>query len=106
MSSKSYAWPSYDLCLATCQSRDGLTETNTTVHTDHSASVIIDKMVKGKALPQKGKLLRTVTEAGPLLHTLLLAPLPQWKNPPPNFEDRASANEYDPDGVKLLFPPL
>lgn len=47
-------------------------------------SVVIDNLVKGKALPQKGKLLQAVTEAGPLLQTLLLAgPLPEWRNPPP-----------------------
>ncbi|XP_021912561.1 uncharacterized protein LOC110826255 isoform X2 [Carica papaya] len=44
----------------------------------------IDKLVKGKTLPQKGKLLQAVMEAGPLLQTLLVAgPLPQWRNPPP-----------------------
>lgn len=36
-------------------------------------------------LPEKGKLLKAVIEAGPLLQTLLLAggPLPQWQHPPP-----------------------
>lgn len=48
-----------------------------------SASLVIDKLVCGKSLPQKGKLLQTVTETGPLLHTLLVAPVPQWQNPPP-----------------------
>ncbi|KAI3423631.1 uncharacterized protein J3R85_010827 [Psidium guajava] len=48
------------------------------------ASVIIDDLVKGKALPQKGRLLQAVMEAGPLLQTLLVAgPLPRWRNPPP-----------------------
>lgn len=47
------------------------------------ASVVIDNLVKGKELPQKGKLLQAVMEAGPLLQTLLVAgPLPQWRNPP------------------------
>ncbi|KAI4300156.1 hypothetical protein L6164_033565 [Bauhinia variegata] len=36
------------------------------------ASMVIDKKVWGKPLPQKGRLLRTVTEAGPLLQTLLV----------------------------------
>lgn len=50
---------------------------------DH-ASAVIDNLVKGKTLPQKGKLLQAVMEAGPLLQTLLVAgPLPQWRNPPP-----------------------
>lgn len=39
---------------------------------------------EGKPLPEKGKLLEAVMEAGPLLHNLLLAgPLPQWQHPPP-----------------------
>ncbi|KAM7527833.1 hypothetical protein LguiB_031243 [Lonicera macranthoides] len=47
-------------------------------------SLIIENLVKGKALPQQGKLLPAVLEAGPLLQTLLVAgPLPQWRNPPP-----------------------
>lgn len=51
--------------------------------TDHE-SKIIDNLVKGKALPQKGKLLRTLMETGPLLQNLLVAgPLPRWRNPPP-----------------------
>ncbi|XP_020552552.1 uncharacterized protein LOC105170379 isoform X2 [Sesamum indicum] len=46
-------------------------------------SLIIDNLVKGRALPQKGKLLQSVLQAGPLLQTLLLAgPLPRWRNPP------------------------
>ncbi|KAF8037478.1 hypothetical protein BT93_B0388 [Corymbia citriodora subsp. variegata] len=48
------------------------------------ASVIIDDLVKGKALPQKGRLLQAVMDAGPLLQTLLVVgPLRQWRNPPP-----------------------
>ncbi|KAL2508474.1 hypothetical protein Fot_32121 [Forsythia ovata] len=47
------------------------------------ASLIIDNLVMGKALPQKGKLLQAVVEAGPLLQTLLVAgSLPRWRNPP------------------------
>ncbi|CAL5426634.1 unnamed protein product [Camellia sinensis] len=47
-------------------------------------SLVIDSIVKGKALPQKGKLLQAVLEAGTLLQTLLVAgPLPRWRNPPP-----------------------
>ncbi|KAF3789526.1 hypothetical protein EJ110_NYTH17975 [Nymphaea thermarum] len=38
-------------------------------------------------LPEKGKLLQAVMNAGPLLQTLLLAgPLPQWRHPPPPLE--------------------
>ncbi|XP_009615276.1 uncharacterized protein LOC107764570 [Nicotiana tabacum] len=47
------------------------------------ATLVIDNLVKGKTLPQKGKLLKSVIEAGPLLHTLLVSgQLPQWRNPP------------------------
>ncbi|KAH7537090.1 hypothetical protein FEM48_Zijuj03G0055100 [Ziziphus jujuba var. spinosa] len=45
------------------------------------------KLVEGKPLPEKGKLLQAVREAGPLLQTLLLAgPLPQWQHPPPRLD--------------------
>ncbi|CAN6476441.1 unnamed protein product [Victoria cruziana] len=38
-------------------------------------------------LPEKGKFLQAVMNAGPLLQTLLLAgPLPQWRHPPPPLE--------------------
>ncbi|KAK4367233.1 hypothetical protein RND71_015113 [Anisodus tanguticus] len=47
------------------------------------ASLVIDSLVKGKTLPQQGKFLQVVLEAGPLLQTLLVAgPLPRWRNPP------------------------
>ncbi|KAI4373484.1 hypothetical protein MLD38_011606 [Melastoma candidum] len=47
-------------------------------------SRIIDNLARGRLLPQKGKLLEAVTEAGPLLQTLLVAgQLPRWRNPPP-----------------------
>ncbi|XXG54831.1 hypothetical protein AAC387_Pa03g2614 [Persea americana] len=48
------------------------------------ASALIERLVKGKTRPEKGRLLQAVVDAGPLLQTLLLAgPLPQWHNPPP-----------------------
>lgn len=48
------------------------------------ASALIERLVKRKTLPEKGRLLQAVVDAGPLLQTLLLAgPLPQWHNPPP-----------------------
>ncbi|KAL8525603.1 hypothetical protein ACS0TY_015012 [Phlomoides rotata] len=46
-------------------------------------SLIIESLVKGRVLPQKGTFLKAVIEAGPLLQTLLVAgPLPRWRNPP------------------------
>ncbi|KAL2344989.1 hypothetical protein Fmac_006274 [Flemingia macrophylla] len=88
------------------------------------ASLAIDKLVCGKRLPQKGRLLQTVTEAGPLLHTLLVAPVPMWRNPPPlsssglsltgnqdnssstNMDDKASVNPngFIPTSLSLAFP--
>ncbi|KAF8397545.1 hypothetical protein HHK36_016463 [Tetracentron sinense] len=60
----------------------GIISSGTTM-TDH-ASAVSDKLAKGRPLPQKGRLLQAVIEAGPLLQTLLVAgPLPQWRNPPP-----------------------
>ncbi|RRT70238.1 hypothetical protein B296_00026999 [Ensete ventricosum] len=48
------------------------------------ASVTINSLATNKPLPQKGKLLQAVFEAGPTLQTLLLAgSLPRWRNPPP-----------------------
>ncbi|KAK4356568.1 hypothetical protein RND71_025539 [Anisodus tanguticus] len=47
------------------------------------ATLVIDSYVKGKPLPQQGKLLKAVLEAGPLLQTLIVSgQLPQWRNPP------------------------
>ncbi|XP_024025610.1 probable mediator of RNA polymerase II transcription subunit 26c [Morus notabilis] len=61
-----------------------------------------EKLVAGKALPEKGKLLQAVMEAGPLLQTLLLAgPLPQWQHPPP----RVDTIEIPPVAISRT-PPL
>ncbi|XP_027111450.1 uncharacterized protein LOC113762611 isoform X1 [Coffea eugenioides] len=47
---------------------------------------VTDRIVPKKPLPEKGKFLEAVMEAGPLLKTLLLAgPLPQWQHPPPQL---------------------
>ncbi|XP_073290653.1 uncharacterized protein [Primulina huaijiensis] len=46
-------------------------------------SFAIDNLVRGRPLPQQGKFLQAVLDAGPLLHTLFMAgPLPRWRNPP------------------------
>lgn len=88
------------------------------------ASLVFDKLVCGKPLPQKGRLLQSVTEAGPLLQTLLVAPAPQWQNPPSlsssgltlgtqdnsssttNTDDKASVNPngFIPTSLSLSFP--
>lgn len=50
---------------------------------DDHGTLVIDRLVKGKPLPQQGKFLQAVLESGPLLQTLLVAgPLPRWRNPP------------------------
>ncbi|CAH2060235.1 unnamed protein product [Thlaspi arvense] len=60
---------------------------------------LMDEIIKGKTLPEKGKLLQTVMDSGPLLQTLLVAgPLPRWRNPPPlqqSFRVPPISNSYD-----------
>lgn len=72
-----------------------------------------DKLVCGKPLPQKGRLLQSVTEAGPLLHTLLVDPVPHWKNPPTfsslalplaTYKDHDNPNGFIPTSLSLAFP--
>jgi hypothetical protein len=47
-------------------------------------NAVIDSLIRGKVLPQKGKLLDAVINAGPLIENLVLTgPLPNWNNPPP-----------------------
>ncbi|KAI6671138.1 hypothetical protein NL676_006023 [Syzygium grande] len=54
------------------------------VNTVDRASDVIDDLVMGKALPERGKFLQAVMEAGPLLQTLFWSgTLPRWRNPPP-----------------------
>ncbi|XP_039005053.1 uncharacterized protein LOC120132339 isoform X2 [Hibiscus syriacus] len=44
------------------------------------------KLATNRQLPEKGRLLQAVKDAGPLLQNLLLAgPLPQWQHPPPQL---------------------
>lgn len=69
---------------------------------DHSkAGAVMDWLAMNRPLPQKGKLLQAVLEAGPTLQTLLLAgPLPQWRNPPPLQQ----AFQIPPAAVQLHNP--
>ncbi|KAG2405994.1 uncharacterized protein HKW66_Vig0052490 [Vigna angularis] len=85
-----------------------------------SDSLAIDKLVCGKPLPQKGRLLQSVTEAGPLLHTLQVDPVPHWKNPPTlsslalplatqeinfsTYKDHDNPNGFIPTSLSLAFP--
>ncbi|VFQ98875.1 unnamed protein product [Cuscuta campestris] len=44
---------------------------------------IMEGLGEGKPLPQNGKFLQAVLEAGPLLQTVMVTgPLPRWRNPP------------------------
>nr|GFA57248.1 hypothetical protein [Tanacetum cinerariifolium] len=48
------------------------------------ATMVMEHMIKGKTLPQKGKLVQAILEAGPLLQTVMdEGPLPRWRNPLP-----------------------
>ncbi|KAK9157901.1 hypothetical protein Scep_004475 [Stephania cephalantha] len=65
------------ISMASVGSSSGLNQTD-------QASAAIDNLLSGKPLPQQGKLLQAVMEAGTLLQTLLVSgPLPRWRNPPP-----------------------
>ncbi|KAE8716429.1 hypothetical protein F3Y22_tig00110118pilonHSYRG00078 [Hibiscus syriacus] len=45
---------------------------------------IIDTLIKGKPLPEKGRLLEAAVDTSPLLETLIITgQLPNWRNPPP-----------------------
>lgn len=68
-------------------------EPNATIHNSRvtsevmprfdEGSFVIDNLARGRPLPQQGKFLQAVLDAGPLVHTLLMAgPLPRWRNPP------------------------
>ncbi|WOL07071.1 hypothetical protein Cni_G15807 [Canna indica] len=49
-------------------------------------------------LPEKGRLVEAVMDAGPLLQTLMLAgPLPQWRHPPPELH----SSEIPPVTISL-----
>ncbi|XP_076916311.1 uncharacterized protein LOC143575962 [Bidens hawaiensis] len=57
------------------------------MNSDH-ATLMMENMIKGKALPQKGNLLKTVIEAGPLLETLIVTnPLPRWGDSSGSFSE-------------------
>ncbi|KAL6624813.1 hypothetical protein ACP70R_032134 [Stipagrostis hirtigluma subsp. patula] len=52
-------------------------------HAGAVADDVLDMLAMKKPLPQKGRLLAAVMEAGPLLQNLLVAgQLPRWRNPP------------------------
>uniref|UniRef100_A0A0E0DL47 Uncharacterized protein n=1 Tax=Oryza meridionalis TaxID=40149 RepID=A0A0E0DL47_9ORYZ len=53
-------------------------------HAAAGADAVLNMLAMKKPLPQRGRLLQSVMEAGPLLQNLLVAGLlPRWRNPPP-----------------------
>ncbi|PSR92986.1 Autophagy protein [Actinidia chinensis var. chinensis] len=63
---------------------------------------MVEKLVVNRPLPENGRFLQAVMEAGPLLQTLLLAgPLPQWQHPPPQL----TFLEIPPPPVVAPSPP-
>ncbi|KAK8493294.1 hypothetical protein V6N13_024732 [Hibiscus sabdariffa] len=49
-----------------------------------SIGKVIDTLIKGKPLPERGRLLEAVVETAPLLETLMITgQVPNWRNPPP-----------------------
>ncbi|GAB2276820.1 hypothetical protein Dimus_011533 [Dionaea muscipula] len=59
---------------------------NNNNNTEAIHSQITLDLANKRPLPEKGKLLKAVMEAGPLLQTLLLAgQLPKWQHPPPRL---------------------
>lgn len=65
---------------------------------DYSGSTVIDSILKGKVLPQKGKLLQAVMEVGPLLQTLFITrPMSVWQNhaPPPPLKSYVGSELVD-----------
>nr|GEV64027.1 RING-H2 finger protein ATL1-like [Tanacetum cinerariifolium] len=56
-------------------------------------TLMMESMIKGKVLTQKGNLLQAVMEAGPLLQTLLATyPLPRWQKQSQTFVDMSAAS--------------
>lgn len=52
---------------------------------DKSTAMALELLAARRPLPQQGRLVQAVMEAGPLLQNLLVAgPLPRWRNPPPS----------------------
>ncbi|CAL1386978.1 unnamed protein product [Linum trigynum] len=63
------------------------TSPNEQLETHHHRGSVVEELAADRTLPEKGKLLQAVKEAGPLLQTLLLAgALPQWQHPPPQLD--------------------
>ena len=71
---------------------------------NHYSSEMIDRLLQNKALPEKGKLLQAVIEAGPLLETLLVAGyLPKWQNPPPLLSITPQNPDSAPSNKRMKF---
>jgi hypothetical protein len=68
---------------------------------------VLDVLAGKRPLPQKGRLLDAVMEAGPLLQNLLVAgQLPRWRNPPTVPNPAANACMKRPAVSMLPLPPM
>ncbi|KAJ6833343.1 uncharacterized protein M6B38_340255 [Iris pallida] len=66
-----------------CSAAPSLVGTSSGTPKYNQAYARIEQLVMKKPLPEKGKLVSAIMDAGPLLQTLLIAgPLPRWRNPP------------------------
>ncbi|KAG8380557.1 hypothetical protein BUALT_Bualt06G0028000 [Buddleja alternifolia] len=79
-----------DLTPSDCDDHNNIISATSATHVPPPPSPpvvdVIDKISCKRPLPEKGKFLQAVMDAGPLLQTLLLAgPLPQWQHPPPQL---------------------
>ncbi|KAI4384384.1 hypothetical protein MLD38_002549 [Melastoma candidum] len=69
--------------------------------------VDFERLAAEMPLPEKGKLLQAVIDAGPILQTLMLAgPLPRWQRPPPHIDviPYKRGLESDPNGGTPASP--
>lgn len=61
--------------------------THSVIPNQPTCSIFLDQFVPTKPLPENGRFLQAVMDAGPLLKSLLMAEslldLPRWRNPPP-----------------------
>ncbi|GAB2256923.1 hypothetical protein Droror1_Dr00022982 [Drosera rotundifolia] len=83
---------------------------NISTSPSYLSSHITLNLANKRPLPEKGKLLKAVMEAGPLLQTLLLAgQLPKWQHPPPRLDSieippvRISSSVHGESSKKLLL---
>ncbi|PKA46354.1 hypothetical protein AXF42_Ash021678 [Apostasia shenzhenica] len=69
-----------------------------------------NRLAKQKPLPEKGRLVEAVIDAGPLLHTLSVGGnLPKWRNPPslkPSFIPQMLSKTSESQHQRRMLPSL